>query len=163
MLLLVMFVTLVRTWLRIELTLSIEISLSCNFGKMRYLTSMITCKTASLMLNRNLLLLLRVLTMSSICHSPMNITTGNLLVNIWCLGLFYIIISILLISILRLHHIIIIDIVISIKCLFLSSIMCVIDLVSNLRIGVIHLIWRLNHVHILMIWNMMRLQMIFFF
>lgn len=122
---------------------------------MRNLTRMIASEARRLMLNRNLLLFLRVLTMSSISHSAMDIASNTLLISIrLILWLFLHIVSILLIPILRLHYIIIIYMFILIQSLFLSSIMSIVNLISDLWIVstvAIHLVRALNHVNILMI------------
>ena len=163
-----MLVTLVWTRLWIEFTLSVKICLSGDLWEMRNLTRMIASEARRLMLNRNLLLFLRVLTMSSISHSAMDIASNTLLISIrLILWLFLHIVSILLIPILRLHYIIIIYMFILIQSLFLSSIMSIVNLISDLWIVstvAIHLVRALNHVNILMIaWNVVRLKMIFFF
>ena len=164
LLLLIMFITLIWTWLRVKFTLSVKIGLGSNLGKVWYLTCMVACQATCLMLDWNLLLFLWMLTMGSICHSTMDIASYALLISI-CLirWLLLNIIGILLISILRLHNIIIIYMFILIQSLFLSSVMRIVDLISNLWIisTVVHLIRALNHIHILVItWNVMRLKMI---
>ena len=135
---------------------------------MRYLTSMVACEATRLVLYRNLLLFLRMLTMGSIRHSAMDIASHTLLISIWLiLRLLLNIIGILLISILGLHNIIIIYMFILVQSLFLSSIMSIVNLIGNLRIistVSIHLIWALNHIDILVIArNVMRLKMILLF
>jgi len=104
-----MFITLIWTWLRIEFALSVKISLRSDLGEMRYLAGMIACEATCLMLHRNLLLFLGMLTVGSICHSSMDIVSNTLLISIrLILGLLLNIVCILLIPILRLHNIIII-------------------------------------------------------
>ena len=150
-----MLVTLVWTRLRIKFTLSVKICLGGDLREMRNLTRMIASEAGRLMLNRNLLLFLRVLTMGSISHSTMDIASNTLLISIrLILWLFLHIVSILLISILGLHYIIIIYMFILIQSLFLSSVMCIVNLISDLWIVstvAIHLVRALNHINILMI------------
>ena len=131
-------------------------------------TRVIARKTAGLMLHRNLLLFLRMLAVSSVHHSAMNIASNTLLVTIsLILWLFLnIVSSILLIPILRIHNIIIIYMLVLVQRLLLPAIMRIVNLVGNLRIVaiVVHLVARLNHIDILMIaGNVMRLQMVLFF
>lgn len=167
LLLLIVFIALIWTWLRIKFTLSIKIRLSCNLWKVRYLTCMVASKATCLVLHWNLLLLLRMLTMCSIRHSAMDIASHTLLIGIrLILGLLLHIVGILLISILRLHNIIIIYMFILVQGLFLPSIVRIVYLIGNLRIisTVVHLIRALNHIHVLVIArNMMRLKMVLLF
>ena len=51
LLLLIVFIALIWTWLRIKFTLSIKICLSCNLGKVRYLTCMVASKATCLVLH----------------------------------------------------------------------------------------------------------------
>lgn len=117
------------------------------------------------MLNRDLLLLLRVLAMT---HFTMLI---ELLICI-ILRLFLLSICVLLISILGLHNIIIIYMLVFIQCLLLSTIVSIVNFISYLRIVVtgwvcicFHLIRTLYHINsILMITaHMMTLKMILLF
>lgn len=117
------------------------------------------------MLHRDLLLLLRVLTMT---HFTMLI---DLLICI-ILRLFLLSICILLISILGLHNIIIIYMLVLVKSLLLSAVVGIVNFVSYFRIVIsgwvcigFHLIWTLYHIYpILMITaNMMTLKMILLF
>ena len=167
LLLLIVFVALVWTWLRIKLTLRIKIGLCRYLTKVWNLTRMVASQAGSLMLHWNLLLLLRMLAVSAIVASTMDVATDALLVGIrLILRLLLNIICVLLISVLRLHNIIIIYMFILIQGLFLPSIMRIVNFISNLRIvsTVVHLIWALNHIHVLMIArNMMRLKMILLF
>ena len=105
--------------------------------------------------------------MCSIRHSTMDIASYTLLIGIrLILWLLLHIVSILLISILRLHNIIIIYMFILVQGLFLPSIVCIVYLIGNFRIipTVVHLIRALNHIHILVIArNMMRLKMVLLF
>ena len=110
-----------------------------------------------------ILLFLTMLTMCTIGRSTMHISCG-LLIPITLV--YRNVINILLISILTLNNIIIINMLIFIQCLLLSAVMGIIYFISNFGVcGVhIHLIRRLNHINsILMIWNVMTLEMIFFF
>ena len=109
LLLLIMFVALVWAWLRIKLTLRIKICLSRYLTKMWNLARMVTSQTTGLMLNWNLLLLLRMLAVGAIVASSMDVAANALLVRIrLVLGLLLNIVCVLLISVLRLHNIIII-------------------------------------------------------
>ena len=131
-------------------------------------TRVVARQTAGLMLHRYLLLFLRMLAVSSICHSTMNIASNTLLITIsLILWLFLNVVgSILLIPILRIHNIIIIYMLVFVQRLLLPTVMRIVNLVGNLRIVaiVVHLVARLNHINILMIaGNVMRLQMVFFF
>lgn len=168
LLLLIVFIALIWTWLRIEFTLSVKVSLSCDFRKVRDLTCMVGGEAGRLMLDWNLLLFLRVLTVSSICHSTMNIVSNTLLVSVGLvLWLLLNIVSILLIPILRLHYIIIIYMFILVQSLFLSSVMSIVNLVGDLRViasVAVHLVRALDHVNVLMVArDVVGLEVVFFF